>query len=125
KKEIVVTHLGLKPLKVSNISRADLKLPENDFLAITIGRLIPRKGYKTLLKAWQKVANAHLVIVGNGPMQAELSSYIKSTSLKERVQLLGFVPETKKLQLLRAADIYVSAAEHEGFGIVFLEAMDA
>lgn len=41
------------------------------------------------------------------------------------MKLLGHVSEETKQELLYCADTYVSAAQHEGFGIVFLEAMDA
>jgi len=33
------------------------------------------------------------------------------------------VPEEHKFRLLRIADVFVSTSQHEGFGLVFLEAM--
>ncbi len=38
--------------------------------------------------------------------------------------MLGRVSEELKFQYLNASDVYFSTAIHEGFGIVFLEAME-
>ena len=40
------------------------------------------------------------------------------------VRLLGRVSDEEKFQCLAASDVYLSTAIHEGFGIVFLEAME-
>lgn len=125
KKEIVVTHLGIVPQAVEHKERSELGMPTDALLAITIGRLIPRKGYMTLLAAWKNVPDVHLAILGDGPLKQEMNAYISSNDMQDRVHMLGFVSEVEKLQLLRIADLYVSAAKHEGFGIVFIEAMDA
>ena len=36
---------------------------------------------------------------------------------------LGHVAEAEKFRILRMCDVYVSTSQHEGFGLVFLEAM--
>lgn len=124
-KPITVTHLGLMPARVAVASRSDLELPERGLLFVSIGRLIPRKGYEVLLTAWRGISEAHLVIIGTGPLKEKLEGMIEKFNLADRVQLLGYLEEEKKQQVLRAADAFVSASEHEGFGIVFLEAMEA
>lgn len=123
--EITVVPIGLMPKDVPSASRAQLGYLEDDIICVSIGRLVPRKGYDILLKAWQNIPDAKLVIVGNGPLKAELAQHIQEYGLTDRVQLLGQVDEQQKLQILLIADMYVSAAQHEGFGIVFLEAMHA
>lgn len=124
-RSITVTRLGLIPSHVLRLPRSALGLPEQALVFVTVGRLIPRKGYAVLLAAWREISGAHLVILGDGPLQRPLAQLIKEYHLSDRVHLLGFVDEEKKQQILRAADAYVSASEHEGFGIVFLEAMEA
>jgi len=123
--EITVVPIGLMPKDVPSASRAQLGYLEDDIICVSIGRLVPRKGYDILLKAWQNIPDAKLVIIGNGPLKAELAQHIQEYGLTDRVQLLGQVDEQQKLQILLIADMYVSAAQHEGFGIVFLEAMHA
>lgn len=125
KKEITVTHLGFTPASTAIASRQELGLSEDTPILVSVGRLIPRKGYDVLLKAVSqlKALDYKLVIIGDGPLKEDLKRQIDELGLSNKVELTGFVSEEKKYQLLQAADIYVSAALHEGFGIVFLEAM--
>ncbi|MFH1353939.1 MAG: glycosyltransferase family 4 protein [bacterium] len=125
KKPIVVTHIGLLPPQVTPAGWSVLDLPRGMPLFVSIGRLIPRKSYETLLAVWQEIPEAHLAIVGSGPMANDLKNKITSLGLAGRVHMMGYLEEEPKQQLLRVAQGYVSASEHEGFGIVFLEAMEA
>ncbi len=122
---ISVIPIGLVPSHVAPANRDTYGIPAGAFVATSIGRLVARKGYETLLSAWSNLPDAHLIIIGDGPLKDKLRSMIEKLNLADRVHLLGFVPEQEKHALLRSSDIYVSAAQHEGFGIVFLEAMDA
>ena len=124
-KKIVVTHLGIQPISVESVDRASLGMVDTVLSAVTIGRLIPRKGYDALLRSWRSLSDIHLYIMGEGPLRDELQKSILEYGLQDCVHLMGYVSEEKKRQVLEQSDIYVSAAEHEGFGIVYLEAMDA
>lgn len=124
-KEIIVTHLGLIPSPPIAVTRSELNLPEGVPLFVSVGRLIPRKRYDLLLAAWKEIPEAHLAIIGDGPLKTQLQAVIAEGGLGDRVHLLGFVGEAHKHKVLSVADAYVSATEHEGFGIVYLEAMEA
>lgn len=126
KEDITVVPIGLKEKTVQvHAKRAQFGFSEDDIVCVSIGRLVPRKGYDILLQAWKEIPSAKLVIIGDGPMKELLLTTIEEYGLQDRVQLLGQVDEEQKFQLLSIATMYVSAAQHEGFGIVFLEAMDA
>jgi glycosyltransferase involved in cell wall biosynthesis len=92
---------------------------------VTVGRVVARKATVQLVRALQASArpSAHLLIVGDGPDAAAVRQAASEAGLAARVHLLGQVSEAQKYQALRAADIFVSASQHEGFGLVFLEAM--
>lgn len=122
---ISVIPLGFVPHPVPATTREALGLPANTFLFVSIGRLIPRKGFAELLAAWEKIPQAHLAIVGAGPLDESLRTQARLLGIEGRVHFMGYVSETQKHQILRAADAYISAARHEGFGLVFLEAMAA
>jgi glycosyltransferase involved in cell wall biosynthesis len=68
-------------------------------------------------------ARATLLLLGDGPLAPELRSRAARLGLGGRVRFAGLVAETVKFELLAAADVYVSTSQHEGFGLVFLEAM--
>jgi len=125
REDITVVPIGLKEVAILPASRKDFEFSEEDMICVSIGRLVSRKGYNILLSAWKQVPNAVLVIVGDGPLKAQLAEKIAEYGLSDRVRLLGQIDEQVKFQILSLADIYVSAAQHEGFGIVFLEAMRA
>jgi glycosyltransferase involved in cell wall biosynthesis len=67
--------------------------------------------------------DTHLLIVGDGPDAGAVRGAAANLGLSERVHLLGQVPEVRKYQALAVADVFISATQHEGFGLVFLEAM--
>jgi len=123
--DITVVPIGLVPFPCTPLPRESLGLRNDDFLCISIGRLVPRKGYETLLEAWKQIPAAQLLIIGDGPLKESLQEQIDRYDLSGRVRLVGFISEQEKHAMLRTANAYVSAAQHEGFGIVFLEAMDA
>lgn len=123
--DISVIPIGLVPSSAPAADRLSYGIPEDSFMCITVGRLVARKGYEILLTAWKDIPNAHLVIIGEGPLKEKLENMIGKFGLSKRVHLLGFISEEQKHALLQSSDLYVSAAQHEGFGLVFLEAMDA
>jgi D-inositol-3-phosphate glycosyltransferase len=98
---------------------------------LAVGRLVPRKGFDTLVRALTAVPEAELLIAG-GPPAAELPGDAEARRLQQladrlgvadRVVLLGAVPREQMPALLRSADIVGCTAWYEPFGIVPLEAM--
>jgi glycosyltransferase involved in cell wall biosynthesis len=136
KRRAVDIHKVTKPIRVINLgisesknkarkTRQELGLPADDKLLVSLGRVIPRKGYACLLAAMTKTEDAHLVIMGEGPLLGNLKQTAYKLGVSDRVHWLGFVSEDDKVNILNQADVFISASEHEGFGIVFLEAMEA
>ncbi|HEX5385200.1 MAG TPA: glycosyltransferase family 4 protein [Gemmatimonadales bacterium] len=122
---IDIVPLGIRQPEVAPATRRQLGLPEDEFLAVTVGRLVPRKAIGTLLDALALPGGAqvHLVVLGAGPELGALERHAATRGLSERVRFLGWVDEPRKWQILRVADAYLSATMHEGFGLVYLEAM--
>jgi glycosyltransferase involved in cell wall biosynthesis len=105
--------------------RRELGIPEDAFVMVTVGRLVARKANLKLVEALVAAQrpNAHLLIVGDGPEADAIQTAAAHAGLGDRVHLTGQVSEERKFQALASADIFVSASQHEGFGLVFLEAM--
>jgi glycosyltransferase involved in cell wall biosynthesis len=124
---IEIIPLGIRQLDVPQASRTELGLPEDRFLAITVGRLVKRKGIDQLLQAFAspECKQADLIVVGDGPERAGWEKLAQRLGLGERVRFVGHVVAERKWQLLQCADAYVSATLHEGFGLVYLEGMAA
>jgi glycosyltransferase involved in cell wall biosynthesis len=125
-RDVGLIPLGIdRPPAAPNASRADFGIPADAFVMLTIGRIVPRKSSVQLVEALAKCArpNAHLVLVGDGPESDAVRDAARAAGVGDRVHLLGFVTEQRKAAALSIADIFVSSSQHEGFGLVFLEAM--
>ncbi len=119
--------LAVKPIPFERLPRAALGFGFTDVVLIHIGRLVARKGLDQLLALVARVADPRLrlVLAGEGPERPALESQARAAGIADRVRFTGFVPEERKWQLLAVSDLYVSTTLHEGFGIVFLEAMES
>jgi L-malate glycosyltransferase len=105
--------------------RQPLGFSTDDILLITIGRLIPRKAIHHLITMISRINDkkVKLMIVGDGPERQSLEGYVARLGLTQRVLFTGWIAEEQKFQLLNIANVYVSSTLHEGFGLIFCEAM--
>lgn len=107
--------------------RASLGIPASALVVITVTRLVPQKAPLDFLAAASRVAervpHARFLVVGDGPMRAQVERAIQDMGLAERVVLTGLrrdVPD-----LLGAADVFVLSSLWEGLPRVILQAMAA
>jgi glycosyltransferase involved in cell wall biosynthesis len=119
--------LGIVRPKFRHVPRAELGFAEEDRILVTVGRLVARKGVDRLIRVLGRMKDprAKLVVIGSGPLQEEWTELARAEGLADRVRFTGFVSEDVKLSLLAMSDVYASTSQHEGFGLVFLEAMAA
>lgn len=124
-KEISIVPLAFHPLILPQFSRSNLPVDKNDFVLITIGRIVKRKNIDIILKALKLIddANIKFFIMGNGPERQNLERLAEDLDIKERVIFLGYISDDNKYDYLVASDLFILTSLHEGFGIVFLEAM--
>lgn len=117
--------LGIRNPGAIASSREKYGFNKDDFLFVTIGRLVARKAINQLVDIMGKLGNskAHLLIVGSGPQESPLLKQVEELGLAGQVHFMGNVQETEKFEILKLSDAFVSTSQHEGFGIVFLEAM--
>jgi glycosyltransferase involved in cell wall biosynthesis len=117
--------LGIRRPLDGTASRHDYGFGQNEVLLITVGRLVARKAIDQLISLMKNLNSAyvHLLIIGTGPQEQALREQASALQIKERIHFLGHVEEAEKFKLLRMCDVYISTSQHEGFGLVFLEAM--
>ena len=95
-------------------------------IVVSLGRLIPYKGFSTLIDAADRLGEGYQVLIGGmGPLQDSLQAQIDALGIQERVQLLGYVADELLPALYGACDVFVlsSVMKTEAFGIVQIEAM--
>lgn len=95
-------------------------------VVLSVGRLVPYKGFDGLIEAFRRVAHdAVLIIAGAGPEHDRLAAQIAASGLSDRVMLTGRVSKDTLNALFRSAFLYVmsSVGRTEAFGVVQIEAM--
>ncbi len=111
-------------------ARILLRLPTESKIVLTVGRLVPHKGIRTLIEAAtvMSVSSPRLffVVVGDGPDRDLLAQLVASRHL-DNFRLLGSVSEGLLPWYYWSSDLFVLPETNEGFsgGLVILEAMSA
>jgi glycosyltransferase involved in cell wall biosynthesis len=96
---------------------------------VSVGRMVPRKGYADVICALRSLPDTELVIAGGSadvdadPEAQRLLTYADTLGVRHRVKLAGQVSRRAMPSLLRSADAVVTVPWYEPFGIVPLEAM--
>lgn len=91
---------------------------------VTGGRLVPQKDHAMLLRALalhRRHSDSRLILLGSGPLEAELKALAQTLGLTDAVDFLGFQPNA--LPYFRRADAFVLSSRCEGFGNVIVEAL--
>ena len=105
--------------------RDSLAFDDKDFVLMSVGSLIERKGMDLLISAVAIVRQAgipaKLIIVGDGPCRQQLSQQIDALALNQQVCLLGERNDVTSL-LQSGIDVFLSGAREEVFGLVLAEA---
>jgi len=110
---------------VSKYDRPD-RVNARGRLVLACGRLVPYKGFDVLVRA-AVGRNFEVWIVGEGREHERLEQLIKELGVKDRVRLLGSLPDSERARLMCIADVFAmpSVTNAETFGLVQLEAMAA
>lgn len=101
------------------------------FRIVSVGRLVPKKGYDDLLEALALLPASldwRFVHIGGGPLGARLKARASALGLSSRIDWLGKQDQTRVIDSLRAADLFVLAAkvaddgDRDGLPNVLMEA---
>src|SRR5919204_20259 len=90
-------------------------------VVLCVCRLEPQKGVDLAVRALASVADAVLVVLGEGPERPRLEALARELGVEERVHLAGRVPDVAAW--LRRTTLLVHPVRWEGFGLAVLEAM--
>ncbi|MCY2954765.1 MAG: glycosyltransferase family 4 protein [Planctomycetota bacterium] len=108
--------LGRKVVPISSANRL-----------VCVGRLSEQKGQLLLVEALGKVVRegrqVELVLVGDGPMRAEIEALIQRLGLAESVKVIGWKSGDEVRQEILAARAMVLPSFAEGLPVVIMEAL--
>jgi len=126
--KVIYNGVDFKPLDISK-EEARKKIGIAGNIILSIGRLVPWKGFRMLIKIMPQLFEINqffrLVIVGDGPERKTLESIVKNMHLENKVYLVGKKSKEELALFSAAADIFVLNTAYEGFSHQILEAMAA
>lgn len=107
---------------------AEWGIKNGEIVIGTVARLVPQKALHALLTAFSRYKSisqrqARLVIVGRGPLMAELKDQAGRLALSDSIVWTGFREDIPAI--MQAFDVFSLTSAYEGFGLVLLEAMAA
>lgn len=97
-----------------------------DFV-LYVGRLGPRKGLGTLIRAFALLArrDLKLVLLGAGPLEARLRRLSRELEVADRVIFAGAGDRERVRDALQRCRLFVLPSAYEGMSLALLEAMAA
>jgi colanic acid/amylovoran biosynthesis glycosyltransferase len=100
---------------------------DEPFRILSVGSLVPAKGYGTLLAAVARLIalgrRVELTVVGEGPERGPLEAAIADLRLDGIVRLAGQRNHDSVIQFYREADAFALSSFAEGVPVVLMEAM--
>ena len=135
-KRIAAIYPGARPNPQPSAAAIDLVLRnyplDGKKLILSVGRMIPRKGHLTLVRALprilKRVPDAHLFIVGQGPEVSACSRAAQRMGIRENVTFAGRLSDNEVQALYHICNVFALPTgtdrngQVEGFGLVFTEA---
>jgi glycosyltransferase involved in cell wall biosynthesis len=107
--------------------RARLGIPPQRSVVGQVGRLVDVKNHEFTVRVLQNLAqrsvDAHLLVVGGGPLDQAIRDQLRDLNLTDRATLVG--DQADVAPFVGAMDCMVFPSFYEGFGIVVLEAQAA
>jgi glycosyltransferase involved in cell wall biosynthesis len=130
-KKFTVIPSGVAAARRSDVSREELlrklALPADAKLIGIVGRLVPEKRVKDLIWAADLLRvlhdNLRVLIIGDGPLRAQLEEYARLASDADHIQFLGAGDDVWRI--MPHLDVLWNGSENVGQSSAILEAMAA
>ena len=134
KNNVEIIPMGVDALRFNPNKASDLRnVFAAEYLILSIGRLVEKKGIKYLIMAMKDVIkvfpNAKLIIGGSGPDEDKLVKLCDDLDLKNNVIFVGYIDNADLPKYYASSDVFVlpsietKGGDTEGLGVVLLEAM--
>lgn len=104
------------------------KMESKIYEAVFQGRFHPQKGVIELISIWkqvvEKLPNAKLAMVGDGPLMKEVGLKIESLELGDNIKLFGYLFDgPEKYRIFSQSELVVHPAFYDSGGMASAEAM--
>lgn len=126
--QVIYNGVKFQPVSISR-EEARIKIGIPGSIILSIGRLVPWKGFKMLIKIMPQLLEINqffrLVIVGDGPERKVLETMVKNLRMDKKIYIVGKKNQQELVNYLAAAEIFILNTGYEGFSHQILETMAA
>lgn len=128
-RSVDVQHNPIDEIKILQAAQEPVEknklLNGGEIVFISVGRLVPQKGFDRLLKVVYRLKKEgyrfSVNILGEGKDRDALERYVKDNELDSYVSLLGFC--SNPYPYIKNADVFISSSRTEGYSTVVCEAI--
>jgi glycosyltransferase involved in cell wall biosynthesis len=128
---VIYNGVDVPALDVDRVARARLRaalgIGAQTVVGLFVGRFVTEKNLPLLVRAAARLARERvdfvLLLVGDGPLRAEVERDLDLLGARQSVHLLGMRSDV--MQLMAVSDFFVLSSTEEGLSNVILEAMAA
>ena len=108
-------------------ARSSLGLPSDKKIILSVGNLLPVKGYEYLITATKEIVKKRkdilFIVIGDGPLRKKLESIVSELELKRYFYFAGIKQHSEIPLWMNAADLFVLPSLNEGNPTVMFEAL--
>lgn len=108
----------------SSSLRESLGIPKDAFVIGHVGRFHLQKNHVFLIKIFQEIrnhnSNAHLLLVGDGPLRTSIENMVEQLGLSDYVHFLGIRKNIPEI-MMGAMDVFVMPSLFEGLPVAGIE----
>jgi glycosyltransferase involved in cell wall biosynthesis len=119
---IQVVSLGVDTDFIDSIAKS-----ERAFDIIGVGWLSELKNYSLFVELIEKnkidFPTIKACIIGEGDQQAILKELIQQKQLSDNIQLMGLLPHSEVIRIMKSSSIFLHTSYYEGQATVFVEAL--
>lgn len=120
--ETIYNPIDTKTIITKSIEINDANISDG-FNLISIGRLVPQKGYDLLIPITSKLVkegiNVHLYILGTGTEKEKLESIIAAEGMNNNIHLLGF--QENPYSIMKNMDLFVCSSARKDIAWLLLK----
>lgn len=120
---IIINNFLFSDIK-RKVIRKNLNLPAKSVVIGHVGRMVPVKNQKFIIKIFKEYLNlnpnSYLLLVGDGKQRLENEEYVRKLKLSNRVRFLGSRDDIG--DIYSAMDIFIFPSLNEGLGLTLVEA---
>jgi len=123
--KIIVIENSFKEKDLPTLGKEELRkklgFESNEKIVISVGRLVPWKGFEKLIESMDLLDGAKLILVGDGPERKKIERLIEVSGAK----ILYFPKKGhgELLEYIKASDVFVLNTGYEGLSHLLIEAM--